>query len=98
MKTGVGAIIQPLTQSTCYHPLLLFNGEGDCLGAKPRPGNVHSAEEYANGILHSPLLQRLANLRLGKAASARNTTFPPLSYVRSMSPAFGVTVVARSRS
>jgi Transposase DDE domain group 1 len=24
-------------ESTCYHPLLLFNGEGDCLGAKLRP-------------------------------------------------------------
>ena len=32
-------------ESTCYHPLLLFNGEGDCLGAKLRPGNVHSAED-----------------------------------------------------
>jgi hypothetical protein len=31
-------------ESTCYHPLLLFNREGDCLGAKLRPGNVHSAE------------------------------------------------------
>jgi len=30
--------------STCYHPLLLFNREGDCLAAKLRPGNVHSAE------------------------------------------------------
>ena len=28
-------------ESTCYHPLLLFNGEGDCLAAKLRPGNVH---------------------------------------------------------
>ena len=27
-------------------PLLLFNGEGDCLGAKLRPGNVHSAEDW----------------------------------------------------
>ena len=27
-------------ESTCYHPLLLFNEEGDCLGAKLRPGNV----------------------------------------------------------
>jgi Transposase DDE domain group 1 len=27
----------------CYHPLLLFNREGDCLAAKLRPGNVHSA-------------------------------------------------------
>ena len=30
-------------ESTCYHPLLLFNEEGDCLGAKLRSGNVHSA-------------------------------------------------------
>ena len=33
-------------ESTCYHPLLLFNGEGDCLAAKLRPGNVHSAEDW----------------------------------------------------
>lgn len=25
-------------ESTCYHPLLLFNVEGDCLAAKLRPG------------------------------------------------------------
>jgi hypothetical protein len=31
-------------ESTCYHPLLLFNREGDCLAAKLRPGNVHSGE------------------------------------------------------
>jgi len=29
-------------ESTCYHPLLLFNREGDCLAAKLRPGNVHN--------------------------------------------------------
>ena len=28
-------------ESTCYHPLLLFNREGDCLAAKLRPGNEH---------------------------------------------------------
>jgi hypothetical protein len=33
-------------ESTCYHPLLLFNGEGDCLAGKLRPGNVHSAENW----------------------------------------------------
>jgi Transposase DDE domain group 1 len=33
-------------ESTCYHPLLLFNREGDCLAAKLRPGNVHSAEGW----------------------------------------------------
>ena len=26
-------------ESTCYHPLLLFNREGDCLVAKLRPGS-----------------------------------------------------------
>jgi hypothetical protein len=33
-------------ESTCYHPLLLFNREGDCLAAKLRPGNVHSAADW----------------------------------------------------
>jgi Transposase DDE domain group 1 len=31
-------------ESTCYHPLLLFNRGGVCLAAKLRPGNVHSAD------------------------------------------------------
>ena len=31
---------------TCYHPLLLFNAEGDCVAAKLRPGSVHSAGEW----------------------------------------------------
>jgi len=38
-------------ESTCYHPLLLFNGEGDCLEAKLRPGNVHSAEDWEEVLL-----------------------------------------------
>ena len=38
-------------ESTYYHPLLLFNGEGDCLAAKLRPGNVHSAEDWAELLL-----------------------------------------------
>jgi Transposase DDE domain group 1 len=33
-------------ESTCDHPLLLFNREGDCLAAKLQPGNVHSAEDW----------------------------------------------------
>jgi DDE family transposase len=37
--------------STCYHPLLLFNREGDCLAAKLRPGNVHSAEQWEEVLL-----------------------------------------------
>ena len=31
-------------ESTCYHPLLLFNRDGDYLAAKLRPGNIHSAD------------------------------------------------------
>jgi hypothetical protein len=38
-------------ESTCYHPLLLFNGEGDCLGRKLRPGSAHSAEEWVEVLL-----------------------------------------------
>ena len=34
-------------ESTGYRPLLLFNGEGDCLAVKVRPGNVDSAEDWA---------------------------------------------------
>ena len=38
-------------ESTCFHPLLLFNREGDCLAAKLRPGNVHSAEGWEKLLL-----------------------------------------------
>ncbi|MEK7994284.1 MAG: transposase [Planctomycetota bacterium] len=38
-------------ESTCYHPLLLFNREGDCLAAKLRPGNVHSADDWEEPLL-----------------------------------------------
>jgi hypothetical protein len=49
-------------ESTCYHPLLLFNGAGDCLAGKLRPGNVHSAEDWAELLL--PEIER--QQRLGK--------------------------------
>jgi hypothetical protein len=48
------------SESTCYHPLLLFNGEGDCLAAKLRPGNVHSAEDWAELLL--PEIERQQEL------------------------------------
>src|ERR1700730_3113774 len=38
-------------ESTCYHPLLLFNREGDCLAAKLGPGNVHSADGWEELLL-----------------------------------------------
>jgi hypothetical protein len=38
-------------ESTCYHLLLLFNREGDCLAAKLRPRNVHSADGCEDVLL-----------------------------------------------
>src|ERR1039458_8852824 len=54
-------------ESTCYHPLLLFNREGDCLAAKLRPGNVHSAEGWEELLL--PEIER--QQELGKAVVFR---------------------------
>ena len=33
-------------ESVCYHPLCLFNDRGDCVAAKLRSGNVHSADDW----------------------------------------------------
>ena len=41
-----GADQRPVSQ-----PLLLFNREGDCLAAKLRPGNVHSADGWEELLL-----------------------------------------------
>ncbi len=49
-------------ESSCYHPLLLFNREGDCLAAKLRPGNVHSADDWEELLL--PEIER--QQKLGK--------------------------------
>jgi len=49
-------------ESTCFHPLLLFNDKGDCLGAKLRPGNVHSADDWEELLLPEIELQQ----KLGK--------------------------------
>jgi len=49
-------------ESTCYHPLLLFNREGDCLAAELRPGNVHSADDWEKLLL--PEIER--QQKLGK--------------------------------
>jgi len=35
-------------ESICCHPLSLFNAHGDCLAATLRPGNLHSAEDWAD--------------------------------------------------
>jgi len=60
-------------ESTCYHPLLLFNREGDCLAAKLRPGNVHSADDWQELLL--PEIER--QQKLGKEVVFRaDAAFP----------------------
>jgi hypothetical protein len=54
-------------ESTCYHPLLLFNREGDCLAAKLRTGNVHSAKDWEELLL--PEIER--QQRRGKEVAFR---------------------------
>jgi hypothetical protein len=54
-------------EPTCYHPLLLFNREGDCLAAKLRPGNVQSAENWEELLL--PEIER--QQRQGKEVVSR---------------------------
>src|SRR2546430_1114954 len=43
-------------ESVCYHPLFAFNPDGDCLAAKLRPGNVHSADGWDEVLL--PIIDR----------------------------------------
>jgi hypothetical protein len=43
-------------ESVCYHPLFVFSPEGDCLAAKLRPGNVHSADGWDEVLL--PIIDR----------------------------------------
>jgi hypothetical protein len=38
-------------ESVCYHPLFVFNQNGDCLAATLRPGNVHSADGWEQILL-----------------------------------------------
>ena len=54
-------------ESTCYHPLLLFNGDGDCLAAELRPGNVHNAEGWEEVLL--PEIER--QQEMGKEVAFR---------------------------
>ncbi len=55
------------SESTCFHPLLLFNAGGDCLAAKLRPGNVHSAEGWEELLL--PEIER--QQQMGKEVAFR---------------------------
>ncbi len=57
-------------ESTCYHPLLLFNRDGDCLAAKLRPGNVHSAEGWEEFLLPEIERQQLMGKEIAFRADA----------------------------
>ena len=43
-------------KKNCFHPLFAFTSEGDCLAAKLRPGNVHSADGTLD--LFRPIVER----------------------------------------
>ena len=51
-------------ESVCYHPLFLFNGHGDCLAAKLRSGNVHSADDWDELLLPEIDRQQAAGTRV----------------------------------
>jgi hypothetical protein len=42
--------------NNCFHPLFAFTSDGDCLGAKLRPGNVHSADGVLDFL--DPIVRR----------------------------------------
>ena len=65
-------------ESTCYHPLLLFNREGDCLAGKLRPGNVHSADDWEELLL--PEIER--QQKLGKEVVFRADAAVDVYYAR----------------
>jgi hypothetical protein len=48
--------MMPPKENSCFHPLFCFNSDGDCLGVRLRPGNVH----FADGALEfiNPMVKR----------------------------------------
>jgi hypothetical protein len=57
-------------ESVCYHPLFLFNSHGDCLAAKLRPGNVHSAADWDELLLPEIERQRAEGKQVAFRADA----------------------------
>jgi len=52
-------------ESVCYHPLFVFSPKDDCLAAKLRPGNVHSADGWDEVLL--PIIDRYRAHRRARA-------------------------------
>ena len=57
-------------ESVCYHPLFLFNDHGDCLAAKLRSGNVHSADDWDELLVPEIERQQAAGTRVAFRADA----------------------------
>ena len=70
--------------TVCYHPLFLFNDQGDCLAASLRPGNVPSADDWDD-----PLCRRLTGSRQrgGAWRSGRTRRSPGRRSTRGLSDA-----------
>jgi hypothetical protein len=57
-----GAAYNGHFECVCYHPLFCFNQFGDCEGAKLRPGNVHSADDWQEVL--EPIIDRYLQMAL----------------------------------
>ena len=56
--------------TVCYHPLFLFNDQGDCLAASLRPGNVPSADDWDDLLVPEIDRQQAAGTRVAFRADA----------------------------
>ena len=56
--------------TVCYHPLFLFNDQGDCLAASLRPGNVPSADDWDDLLVPGIDRQQAAGRRVAFRADA----------------------------
>ena len=61
-------------ESVCYHPLFLFNDQGDCLAASLRPGNVPSADDWDDLLM--PEIDRQQGAGGGAWRSGRTRRSP----------------------
>ena len=68
-------------ETVCYHPLFLFNGHGDCVAAKLRPGNASSADDWEELLVPEIDRQQALGQRVAfraKAAFARPAIYEAL--------------------
>ena len=56
--------------TVCYHPLFLFNDQGDCLAASLRPGNVPSADDWDDLLMPEIDRQQAEGTRVAFRADA----------------------------